>query len=153
MMEEPFKGRSARAQEATAGIDGAEDEQRGTEPHGPGFRQPLAVVKMRQPLIPESAAAPCAREEVLGERAQDEHVEQCGYSQPDDPVAQEERETLSIVASGREVAREKEQQRHEEGLEQALIGGEDERRAEANGMGFLVVPVAKGAVGIRRMHA
>jgi hypothetical protein len=102
--------------------------------------------------VSEAPGAPRAGQEILGERSNDQHIEQGRQSEPDDAVADKPRKTLSIIGSGGKIAGNEEQHRHEKGLQEALVGSEENRRAEAGPLPVHVVPIAERAVGVASVH-
>src|SRR6185312_14987515 len=67
-------------------------------------------------------------------------------------VAHERRKALAIIGSGRKIAGDEEQQRHEECLQKALVDAEDNFRGKPRRLAINIVPVAERAISIGRVH-
>src|SRR4029078_13418388 len=65
--------RFAPAAAADQAVDDREHEQRRAKPHRPGYRQPLAIPDMLEPLMGEAAAAPGPRQEILRQLPAGQH--------------------------------------------------------------------------------
>jgi len=139
--------------QADQAVDDRKHEKRRAKPHRPGFRQPLPVFEMKQPLVSKTPAAPGPGQEILGERADHEHVQQRRQAEPDKAVAQEPREPLPVIGRGGEIAGNEEQRGHEKRLQKALVDPEEKRGAETRLLPIDVIPVSERTVGVTRVHA